>query len=102
MTYLAFSAENPNHLILFRKYVSRNAAKKPRAVLEGVGLRTETIDACFGSHPQDDEEAVQAGLTKWSGGQGHKPPTWEELIMAMQFAEIRKQHIENLRKELHT
>ena len=101
MKCLAFSAENPKHLKLFRMYVSRKAAEKPRAVLEGVGLPKETIDACFGSYPRDDEEAVQAGLAKWSGGQGLQPPTWAELIRAMQYAQIGQQHIENLRKELH-
>ena len=51
----AFSADHPDHLILFRKYVSRKAATKGRAVLEGVGLLTGTIDACFSSHPLDEE-----------------------------------------------
>ena len=65
-------------------------------------LLTETIDACFSSHPLDEEEAVQAGLTRWSGGQGRQPPTWEVLFSAMDFAKIAQQHIEDLRKELHT
>ena len=99
--YCAFFADHPDHLKLFRKYVSRKAATKGRAVLEGVGLLTETIDACFSSHPLDEEEAVQAGLTRWSGGQGHQPPTWEVLISAMEFAKIAQQHIEDLKKELH-
>ena len=47
----AFSADRPDHLILFRKYVSRKAATKGRAVLEGVGLLTETMGACFSGHP---------------------------------------------------
>ena len=97
----AFSADHPDHLILFRKYVSRKAATKGRAVLEGVGLPTETIDACFSSHPLDEEGAVQAGLTRWSGGQGRQPPTWEVLISAMEYAKIAQQHIEGLKKELH-
>ena len=96
----ALSADRPDHLILFRKYVSRNAATKGRAVLEGVGLLTETMDACFSSHPLDEEEAVQAGLTRWSGGQGRQPPTWEVLISAMEYAKIAQQHIKELRKEL--
>ena len=98
----AFSADRPDHLILFRQYVSRKAATKGRAVLEGVGLLTETIYACFTSHPLDEEGAVQAGLTRWSGGQGRQPPTWEVLISAMGYAEIPQQHIENLRKDLYT
>ena len=89
----AFSADHPDHLILFRTFVSRKAATKGRAVLEGVGLVTETIDACFSSHPLD-EEAVQAGLTRWCGGQGRQPPTWEVLISAMEYAKIAQQHIE--------
>ena len=98
----AFSADHPDRLILFRKYVSRKAATKGRAVLEGVGLLTETIDACFSSHPLDEERAVQAGLTRWSGGQGHQPPTWEVLNSAMEYAKIVRQHIEDLRKEVCT
>ena len=39
----AISADRSDHLKLFRKYVSRKAATKGRAVLEGVGLLTETI-----------------------------------------------------------
>ena len=99
--YCAFFADHPDHLKLFRKYVSRKAATKGRAVLEGVGLLTETIDACFSSHPLDVEEAVQAGLTRWSGGQGHQPPTWGVLISAMEYANIAQQHIQDLKKELH-
>ena len=101
MKCLAFSADRVDHLILFRTYVSRQAATKGRVVLEGVGLRTEAIDACFSSHPQDDEGAVQAGLTKWSSGQSYKPPTWEVLFHAMDYAHIAQQHIDDLRKELH-
>ena len=99
---LAFSADRPDHLILFRKYVSRQAAKKGRAVLEGVGLHTETIDACFSGHLLDEEGAVQEGQSKWSSGQIYKPPTWEVLFSAMEYAKIAQQHIDDLRKELHT
>ena len=81
---LALSADCPDHIKLFRRYVSRKAAGKARAVLEGVGLETSTIDACFSAHPLNDEEIVQAGLVKWRDGQGNKqPPTWEVLISAM-------------------
>ena len=96
----AFSADLPDHLKLFRKYASRKAATKGRAVLEGVGLLTETIDACFSSHPLDEEEAVQAGLTRWSGGQGHQPPTWQVLLEAMTFAQIAQEHVQGLKKTL--
>ena len=97
---MSHSADHPDHLILFRKYVSRKTRGNGRAVLEGVGLDSMTIAACFSSHPLDEEGAVQAGLTRWSGGQGHQPPTWEVLISAMEYAEIAQQHIEDLRKDL--
>ena len=90
----------PPHTI--QKVCEQKAATKGRAVLEEVGLVTETIDACFSGHPLDEEGAVQAGLTRWSGGQGRQPPTWEVLISAMEYAKIAQQHIEDLRKELHT
>ena len=93
------SADHPDHLILFRKYVSRKAAGKGRAVLEGVGLDSETIEACFKSHPETEEEAVQAGLVKWCGGQGKKPPTWQMLFAAMEYAQIAQQHVHELKKE---
>ena len=93
------SADHPDHLILFRKYVSRKAAGKGRAVLEGVGLDSETIEACFRSHPETEEEAVQAGLVKWCGGQGKKPPTWQMLFAAMEYAQIAQQHVHELMKE---
>ena len=96
----AFSADHPDHLKLFREYASRKAATKGRAVLEGVGLLTETLDACFSSHPLNEEGAVQAGLTRWSGGQGHQPPTWQVLLEAMMFAQITQEHVQGLKKTL--
>ena len=96
---LALSTGHPDHLILFRKYVSRKAAGEGRAVLEGVGLNSETIAACFNSHPLNEEEAVQAGLTKWCGGRGKKPPTWQVLFAAMEYAQIAEQHVHDLKKE---
>ena len=66
--------------------MSRKAANKGRAILEGVGLDTEAIEACFSSHPLNEEEAVQAGLTKWSAGQSHKPPTWESESEVVVFS----------------
>ena len=80
--------------------MSRQAAKKGRAVLEGVGLHTETIDACFSNHPNDDDGAVQEGLTKWSSGHSHKPPTWEALLDAMEYAEIAENHVRGLKEKL--
>ena len=98
---LSLSADCPNHLMLFRRYVSRHAAGKARAVLEGVGLETSTIDACFSAHSSNDEEIVQAGLVKWRDGQGNKqPPTWEVLISAMEYAEVAQQHMKELKEKL--
>ena len=98
------SADCPDHLMLFRQYVSRKAAGKARAILEGVGLDSSTIDACFSAHPLNDEEIVQVGLVRWRNGQGspHKqPPTWEVLISAMEYAGMAQQHIKELKGNLH-
>ena len=97
---LSFSADRLNYLILFRKYVSRRAAGKGRAVLEGVGLDTATIEACFRNNPQDVEEAVQAGLNKWVQGNACQPPTWKVLLEAMEYAEIPQQDINDLKASL--
>ena len=93
-------ADHPDHLVLFRKYVSRKALGKGRAILEGVGLDSNTIDACFNSHPMDEEAAVQAGLVKWCGGQSHKASSWDVLIYAMEYALIPQQDIWGLMEEL--
>ena len=77
--------------------MSRKAAGKGRAVLEGVGLDSETIGACFSS--MNEEEAVQAGLIKWCGGLGNKRPSWRVLFAAMEYAQIAQQHIHDLKKE---
>ena len=74
MKCLAVSVDRRDHLKLLRKYVSKNAAGKGRAVLEGVELDSDTIQACFQSNPLNDEEAVQAGLITWKDGQGPLPP----------------------------
>ena len=100
MKCLPFSADHQDHLILFRLFVSRTAAKKGRAVLEGLGFRAHAIDACFSSHPLNEEEAVQEGLTKWSGGQTHKPPTWQVLLETMEYAGIEQEHVLGLRRRL--
>ena len=85
--------------MLFRKYVSRKAANKGIAVLEGVGLDAPTIATCFSAY-QREEEAVQEGLTKWRGGKGFQPPTWGVLIDAIEYAQIEQQAIDGLKKEL--
>ena len=86
--------------MLFRTHVSRKAAGKARAVLEGLGLDQPTINACFTAHPLNEEEAVQEGLTRWYGGKGTQPPTWNVLITAMKYAEIAQQDIGELKQKL--
>ena len=96
-----FSTDHTDHLKLFRKHVSRKAAGKANAVLEGVGLVTATIKACEAAHRFDDEKIVQDGLTRWCGGKGRQPPTWGVLIAAMKYAQIDQQHIEDLQTSLN-
>lgn len=100
MILFVFSADHPRHLRFFRIHVSRAAAGKGRAVLEGVGLHTATIGPCFEDNPQDVESAVQAGLTKWIEGTGYQPPTWQVLLDAMEYAQIAQQHIQDLKADL--
>ena len=98
MNSLTFSTDHPEYLAFFRRHVSRNSANKRRAVLEEVGLDAPTIDACFEDN-QKGEEAVQAGLVKWSEGH-YKSPTWKVLIKAMEDAEFHKKYINGLKKDL--
>ena len=86
--------------MLFRIHVSRKAAGKARAVLEGLGLHITTINECEAAHPLNDQEIVQDGLTRWCGGKGTQPPTWNVLIKAMHYAEIAQQDIGELKQEL--
>ena len=97
---LSFSADRLNYLKLFRKHVSKRAAGKGRAVLEGVWLDAATIEACFRNNPLDEEAAVQAGLVKWVEGTGRQPPTWGALLEAMEDAEIAQEHFLNLKTDL--
>ena len=85
--------------MLLRAFVSRNAAGKGRAILEGVGLSSEVRDMCYTDHPLNEEEAVQSGLIKWRDGNGGTP-TWTVLLSAMEYAEIGVQHIRKLKEEL--
>ena len=100
MTIPSFYADCPNYLIPFRKHVSKTAAGKGRAVLEGVCLDAPAIEAWFVNNPRNVEAAVQDGLTKWVGGKGHQPPTWGVLVEAMQYAEIDTKHIQDLKASL--
>ena len=85
--------------MLFRTHVSRQAAKKGRAVLEGVGLLPEVIEMCYQDHPHSEEEAVQSGLIIWQKG-GGDTPTWAVLMDAMKYAQIGIQHLKALEEEL--
>ena len=81
--------------------MSRNAAGKGRPVLEGVGLDSSTIEACFRSNPLDEEGAVQAGLIKWKDSSRQIfPSKWKVLISTMEYAGVAKQHIAGLKAEL--
>ena len=85
--------------MLFRKFVSRNAAKKGRAVLEGVGLSSVRSNMCYTNHSANEEEAVQTGLIEWRNGGGNSP-TWAVLVNAMEHAEIPVPLITKLKEEL--
>ena len=65
-----------------------------------MGLDRATIQACQENYPRNVEEAVQAGLSKWSEGDGVQPPTWGILVEAMEYANIAPQHIQRLKNEL--
>ena len=79
--------------------MSRTAAGNGRAVLEGVGLTHESIQMCYKNSPQNEEEAIQSGLMKWSDGSGDSA-TWAMLIEAMEYAQIGTKHILAMKKEL--
>ena len=66
-----------------------------RTVLEGVGFDDATKDRFFADNP-NVESAVQAGLTKWSGGQGNTP-TWQVLCDAMEYAQMENSDIGDLK-----
>ena len=88
------------YAVLFRKYVSRRAAGRGKAILEFLGLDTEMIDLCYQDNPRNEEEAVQDGLKKWRAKQSDRC-TWQVLLDAMQFAGIAQQHCTELVEELH-
>ena len=79
--------------------MSRKAAGKGRSVLEGLKLDSATIDTLIVNNPDDMESAVQAGLIKWSGGQG-RPPTWHVLYEAMTEARMEAKGINSLKQAL--
>ena len=85
--------------MLLRTFVSRNAAGKGWAILEGVGLSSEVRDMCYTDHPLNEEEAVQSGLIKWRDS-NVGTPTWTVLLRAMEYGGIGVQHIRKLKEEL--
>lgn len=85
--------------MLFRTYISRCAAGKGRAILEGVGLQTEEKDMCYRNHPLDEEEAVQTGLIRWRNV-NDSTSTWTVLLESMKYAGIAVQHIKSLKEEI--
>ena len=94
----ALSAGRPDHLMLFRRYVSRIAGQKGRAVLEKLGLNAFT---CFDNYPFNKrEQAVQEGLIDWCDGKGIQPPTWGLLVEAMEYARVAQYHVQALKWEL--
>ena len=81
--------------------MSRLSAGKGRAVLEGLGLASWAIKACYGEHPFKEEEAVQEGLIKWVDGHHGYSPTWRTLLDAMEYAHVAQHHCQELREELY-
>ena len=92
-------AERLGYLMIFRQHVSRKAAGKGGSVLEGLELDPATIDTLIKNNPDDMESTVQAGLIKWSGGQG-RPPTWQVLCKAMTEARMDVPDINSLKQAL--
>ena len=64
-----------------------------------MGLTRAQIKLCYQSNPLDEEEAIQDGLDKWQETQGDHC-TWQELLEAMKFAGIAKQHCKELVEDL--
>ena len=85
--------------MMLRKFVSRVAAGKGRAILEGLGLPAGTREMCFVNNPSNVEEAIQYGLLQWKNGHGYNP-TWEVLLKAMAYAEVAVQNVEKLKNEI--
>ena len=79
--------------------MSRRAAGKGRAILEGLGLDSPQIDSLISGNRRD-EEAVQAGLIKWSDGCSRTTPTWKVLLSAMEYARFPQQDVQSLKQKL--
>ena len=87
-----------SHLVLLRRYVSRQAWGKGRALMENLGLSGAEIAKCFGMHPLNEEESVQQGLQVWMERGANT--TWDALLKAMETASIAVQQRDGLRQEL--
>ena len=96
---LSFVAGNKKCDMMLRKFVSRVAAGKGRAILEGLGLPARVREMCFVNNPSNVEDAIQCGLLQWKNGQGYSP-TWEVLQRAMAYAEVAVQDIKKLNEEI--
>ena len=65
-----------------------------------MGLDNGAIATHFYNNARDVAAAVQSGLIEWSEGHQGKEPTWKVLLDAMESAQIPKQYIKGLKKEL--
>lgn len=80
--------------MILRTYVSTNAPGKARPLFEAMGLNSTEY---FIKHPQNEEEATQAGLKDWIKA---KEPTWEMLLEAMEYAKLGIRVREELKEKI--
>ena len=85
--------------MLFRTHITKVAATRGCAILEGVGLPAEVMEMCYTKHHLNVEETVQSGFIKWRDD-GGSSPTWTVLLNAMEYADIGVQHVSKLKEEL--
>lgn len=84
--------------MLFRKYVSNNAAGRGKALLAALELTPAEIARVYGSIDKSEIEAVQAGLLKWQ--ERASVPTWAVLLEAMDQSGFAKEHCKGLEKRV--
>ena len=77
--------------------MSQEAIGSGRALLAALGLRKPQIAKWYDDNPDNEEEAVQAGLEDWVRG---VDPTWGDLLKAMETAAIKMQACNELQEEL--
>ena len=87
-----------NHPVVVRRYVSRQAYGKGRALLEALGLSTAKIKKYYGMYPLNEEESVQEGILAWIGE--HLNSTWGDVLNAMKVSGIAIQQCKGLEEEL--